>query len=427
MKRLIVGMGKSGQAVARRLDLEGATYDVFDDRLDLEAVRERLGHVRFGSFTTVDGIQPEIYGEVVVSPGVSIRHPVLARFAGGNATVMGELEFAFRRCKGRVVAVTGSNGKSTTVTMIDHILSRCGFPSRLCGNIGRPFTDLVDEAREAIYVLEVSSFQLEHIQTFCPQVGVLLNVAPDHIDRHGSFEAYRDAKLKLFMNQRPEHWAVFPANFPVKPPGKGRVIEVPGSEARWEDGVLQVGERFRLNRSALPLLGAHNLENTAFACTAAHYFGVSGGQVEQALRDFKGLPHRLEVLGEWEGRTWINDSKATNVHATQAAIEAMELPYVLILGGCDKGDRFNRIRFGDHPPKAVVAYGETAAMICEDLAEMNPVKVIDFQAACLKAHQLAGSGAAVLLAPACASFDQFDSFTHRGDAFRSVFRQGVKS
>lgn len=423
MRYLVVGMGKSGFAVANRLNREGCAFDTFDDRLSESKCRETLGEIQFNHFNKPEMVPASSYSEAIISPGISIRHPLLNALRSAGTALVGEIEFAFRRCQGNLVAVTGSNGKSTTATLIHHILSGCGLSSRLCGNIGLPFTDCVDAAPDVVYVAEISSFQMEHVQTFAPDVGILLNIAPDHIDRHGSFEAYRDAKLQMFAFQKAHQWAVLPADFPVAHPGAGITMTVPSHSARWDGECLKIGESFTLNAAQIPLLGDHNRQNALFSCLAATYFGLSSDQVAQAIATFQGLPHRLERLGEWEGRIWINDSKATNVHATQAAVTAMEQPYVLILGGCDKGERFDSLNLETRPPKAIVAYGETGPAICQDLAAFKPVYIADFEAACRQAHQLASSGDAVLLAPACASFDQFTSYTHRGDSFRNLFHQ----
>lgn len=423
MRRLIVGMGRSGQAVARHLDKDSGFYDTYDENMTSVSLLQALGHHTFRHFSKVEDVPRRSYDQVVVSPGVPSDHPLLVKLARSGSEILGEVEFAYRKCKGRIVAVTGSNGKSTTVSLIHHILERNGLPSKLCGNIGVPFTACLDPDPATIYVLEVSSFQLEQIHSFAPEVGMLLNIAPDHLDRHGNFEAYRDAKLSLFRYQSTDQWAVFPKDFPVFPPGQGRRIQIPGDFAQWQDEILSIGSNFRLLRSHLNLLGGHNDMNALYACLAAVYFGLSAKQVTQAMKDFRGLPHRLERLGECKGRLWINDSKATNVHATQAAVAAMRQPYVLILGGCDKGERFSELELDQNPPKAIVAYGETGPVICEDLAWAKPHLVPSFEEACIQAHQLAGAGDAVLLAPACASFDQFKSFTHRGEAFRHLFQQ----
>lgn len=421
MHYFVVGMGKSGQAVAKRLHEEQVPFATFDENMTSQEIDQLLDQPEGVHFQEFEAIKPEAYRQVVVSPGVSFHHPLLKRFREHGVPIIGEMEFGFQRNKGKIVAVTGSNGKSTTVSMIHHVLTANGLNSRLCGNIGKPFTACVDEDETAIYVLEVSSFQLEHVERFVPDIGILLNIAPDHLDRHGNFEAYREAKLRLFKLQQPNQWSVYPAGFEPEPPGQGRRMPVPSEDACWKEHTICVGDSFRLDSQGLPLLGHHNRSNALFTCLVANYFHLTGDQVGSALASFKGLPHRLEVLGQVQGRRWINDSKATNVHATQAAVEAMDQPYVLILGGCDKGERFHELGLQNNPPLAIVAYGETAPMICEDLAGFNPEIVADFSQASLRAHQLAGAGQTVLLAPACASFDQFQSFVHRGDCFRDLF------
>ena len=190
---------------------------------------------------------------------------------------------------------------------------------------------------------------------------------------------------------------------------------------------LKLGLDFQLKWDRVRLMGRHNRENILFACVIARELGLSAAQVETSLAGFRGLEHRMEWVGEHQGRLWINDSKATNLHACQAAVTAMVRPYVLIMGGCDKGDRFSQLSLAGNPPLAIVAYGDTAGKICEDLADYQPRKVVGFEHACGLAHDLAGEGGAVLLAPACASFDQFANFGERGKAFKLLFKTMAQS
>ena len=423
MRTLILGMGASGTEVAKFLMKRGQPFDTFDDKKDRNTVAAAVEATSFHHYSHAN--EPELgrYRQVVVSPGVDARHPLLARARQQGVDPVSEIELAFNHVRGKVVAVTGSNGKSTTVSLIHHVLLGGGLNAVLCGNIGVPFIAKVSDDPDRIYVLEVSSFQLEHIRRFRPNLGILLNITPDHLARHGGFEAYKRAKLRLFENQEADDLAVVDPDHFRDIPGRAQKLAVPGPEAFQAETEWVVSESYRVPCASLPLLGAHNRLNGLFTCVAAWRMGVPAEVAAQALQSFRALEHRLESVGFYEGRHWINDSKATNGQATQAAVDAMVGPYALILGGCDKGERFRDLDFSRNSPKAVVAYGETAPLICEDLAFLHPVHVHRFEDACLKAHELAGSGSAVLLAPACASFDQFGNFAERGTAFKAIFRR----
>ncbi len=423
MKFLIAGMGITGRETARFLEKHGISFDTFDDRKGKPELIDALGHDRFAHFTAPGDIRA--YDEIIVSPGLAWDHPLLCTARNRGVRLSAEVELAFRHARGKIIAVTGSNGKSTTVCLIHHLLHESGFNASLCGNIGVPFIARVNPDPDAVYVLEISSFQMEHVHEFRPHIGVLLNISPDHLDRHGNFEAYAEAKRRLFAKQKQENLAISTQEEIKYLPGEAKRLQVPGEGARIEGGRLQVGSDFALDTDLIPLLGKHNLLNTLFACVVVRELGLSDRRVARAISSFQGLEHRMERVGELEHRLWINDTKATNVHATQAAVDSMAQPYVLILGGCDKGERFTKLDFTHSQPKAVVAYGETAPLICKDLAGLDPIHVHRFEDACLKAHGLASPGDAVLLAPACASFDQFENFAVRGKVFKHIFRERV--
>lgn len=423
MRTLVVGMGRSGRECARFLAASGASFDTFDDRLAREAFADLLSAADFQHFRSVAELDPSRYQEVVTSPGVPSQHPVLAAMRRAGVRICSEIELAFRHARGKIIAVTGSNGKSTTVSLVRHVLDRHGVRATLCGNIGIPFIGRVEEDEGHVYVLEVSSFQLEHIHDFCPDVGILLNISPDHLDRHGSFAVYEQTKLRLFENQKPGHLALVPESYAKRIPGRAEVVTVPGARARLEGESLILDDGFRLDSRRLTLPGEHNRLNLLFACCALRSMGLSGPDVERGLASFEGLEHRMEPVGKVEGRIWINDSKATNTQATQAALETMSGPFVLILGGRGKGRRFDDLRFEKRPPTAIVAYGESAQRIVADLAAWHPEPVHEFRAACIRAHALAAPDGHVLLAPACASFDQFESYQARGRGFKAIFQE----
>jgi len=412
MKSLIAGMGITGRAVGRFLSGRGERFDTFDD------TKSSTEFIVGTHFLEVADLSLSDYDRVLVSPGLPPHHPLLMEARHAGVPIVTEIELAWRLARGPVIAVTGSNGKSTTASLIHYLLSAHGWRASLCGNIGTPFIDCVDDDPKHYYVLEVSSFQLTYVDAFNPNVGVLLNISPDHLDWHGGFENYRDAKLRLFARQGPDRLAIVDRELAAQLPPGPRVIAVPGPEATLDGQTLIVGKGFSVPLEKIPLLGRHNQENVLFACVAVASLGVPDTSVAASLPGFKGLEHRMERVGTVAGRLWINDSKATNVHACQAAVRSMDMPYVLIMGGCDKGERFDSLGFGDRPPRAIVAYGATAPAIVEDLARFKPEQVHLFRDACLRAQALAAPGEAVLLSPACASLDQFDNFGQRCKGFR---------
>ena len=420
MKTLIIGMGITGQAVARFLQERGERFDTFDDGKQREELTLEASVQHFNQVASVD---PTGYYRALVSPGLPRDHAVTQAMLASGVQVLSEIELAFGNAPGIVIAVTGSNGKSTTASLIHHLLAGAGLKSSLCGNIGLPFISCVDDDPNHHYVVEVSSFQLEHVSSFRPALGLLLNISPDHLVWHGGFEAYEAAKLRLFVNQRPSDLALVCGDYLDRIPGMATKMAVPGPIATINAEELELENAYLVPLNKLPLLGKHNQTNALFACAVAKRMGVSAQTVAELLPSFKGLEHRMERVGELDGRLWINDTKATNVQACQAVSDAMEQPYVLILGGCDKGESYSDLDFSRRPPRAIVAYGETAEQICKDLADLAPKKIHLFRDACVLAQEIADPGDAVLLAPACASFDQFDNFAQRGRVFKRIFAE----
>jgi len=359
----------------------------------------------------VDGVELlEDVACVVKSPGVPNEAPVIAAARKRGLLVLGELELAWRLLPNRLVAVTGTNGKTTTTELLGAIWREAGLPVALAGNVGTPLSSLVGEVEEeATIVCEVSSFQAEDSEALAPDTALLLNLTEDHLDRHGSFEAYREAKLRLFRNQTPEQVAVVP-------PG----VEVPGTGRRVEFGELPLpAEEIRLR-------GAHNLENAMGASAAAIASGAPADAAAAALRSFAGVPHRLEEVGSVNGVLYVNDSKATNVSSAVRGIEAFDGGVHVILGGSLKGGGFEGLR-GALSSRAVAAYliGEAAERLAADLDGTVPLRRSgDLATAVGEASAAAGPGEVVLLSPACASFDQFRDYEERGAAFRSLIPRG---
>jgi UDP-N-acetylmuramoylalanine--D-glutamate ligase len=347
---------------------------------------------------------------VVKSPGVPNEAPVLVAARERGTPVLGELELAWRLLPNRFVAVTGTNGKTTTTELLGAIWREAGLPVALAGNVGTPLSALVGAVEDdATIVCEVSSFQAEDAVAFAPDTALLLNITEDHLDRHGTFEAYREAKLRLFANQTPEQVAVVPPGF-----------EVPGSARRVEFGPLPLPvEEIRLR-------GEHNLENARAAAAAALASGVPEEAVAGALRRFAGVPHRLEEIGSVGGVLYVNDSKATNVSSALRGIEAFEGGVHAILGGSLKGGGFEGLRDAlASRAKAAYLIGEAADRLEADLEGAVPLRRSgDLATAVAEATAAAEPGEVVLLSPACASFDQFRDYEERGEVFRSLVPRG---
>jgi len=397
---LIVGLARSGLAAARMLERFGPVIATDSGRPEAPpGLEAHLG---------VDGVELlDRVACVVKSPGVPGEAPVIAAARERGLPVLGELELAWRLLPNRFVAVTGTNGKTTTTELLGAIWRAAGLPVAVAGNVGTPLASLPGTLEpDATVVCEVSSFQAEDSEAFAPDTAVLLNVTEDHLDRHGSFEAYRDAKLRVFANQSPDQVAVVP-------PG----LEVPGAGRRVEFGSLPLPEQ------EVRLRGAHNLENAMAASAAALASGVPGEAVAAALRGFAGVPHRLEEVGTVGGVLYVNDSKATNVSSAARGIESFPGGVHAILGGSLKGGGFEGLR---EPVaercRACYLIGDAAGRLAADL---EPAGVPLHECGHLEAAMRAASAAArpgevVLLSPACASYDQYRDYEERGDHFRSL-------
>ena len=380
---LVVGLARSGRAVLPLLD--GArgwdARDGGDGVAELEGVRT-----------------------VVKSPGVPREAPVVAEALARGIEVVGELEIAWRLLPNEFVAVTGTNGKTTTVELLGAMHRAAGVPAAVAGNVGTPLSSLVGEVdRDAVIVCECSSFQLEDTVAFAPECAVLLNLEPDHLDRHGDLESYRAAKLLAFANQGPGDVAIVPRGFgPV--PGAARVVEF---EAR---GAVQ-----------MQLRGDHNLENAAAAIAAARERGLPREAVKEALLTFDPVPHRLEDVAEIGGVTFVNDSKATNVASAVVGIHAFDGGVHVILGGRGKGEDYGPLRTAvEQRCRAAYLIGEEAPALAAALDGLPVVPCGDLPSAVRAAAAAARPGEVVLLSPAAASYDQFTDFEERGVAFRAA-------
>ena len=419
---LVVGFARSGTAAARALHARGEAVIAYD-------AKQRAAVDGIELVTGVDGTQLlDGVACVVKSPGVPREAPVIALALERGIPVIGELELAWRLLPNKLIAVTGTNGKTTTVELIGQIHRAAGRPFEVAGNVGRALSTLLLTAPspDATVVCEVSSFQLEDTLAFAPDAAVLLNLTPDHLDRHHTFEQYREAKLRVFVNQSGDAIAVVPEQLADLDAGTARrVLFGPGEQCalRLRDGSLHWREEFLLVTAELRMRAP--LEDAMAAAAVSLACGLPLDAVRDAIVAFRGVAHRLEEIGKLDGVTYVNDSKATNVASTLVALEAFEPGSVLlILGGQGKGQDFRPLREAiARRARHVYLIGEDAPRIAEALPGIPHSMLESLDQAFELASRLAKPGQVVLLSPACASFDQFDSFEARGDAFRKLIHE----
>ncbi len=440
---LVVGLGKSGVASALFLKSHGARVAVSDTKSGDELRNEIPVLLDHGITVETGGHGERTFrGQdlIVVSPGVPVDAPPLVQARSLGESVIGEIELAAQFLPGPIVAITGSNGKTTTTTLTGEIMAAAGFSTLVGGNIGTPAISLAEKARpDTVIVLEVSSFQLETIENFRPRVAVVLNVTPDHLDRHRTFEIYANAKARVFENQQSGDYAVLNADDPTCMDMGGRTRaqvfwfsrQQEVQRGAWvRDGLIlfrdKLGQREILQVSEIPLKGAHNLENVLAAVCAGVLMGCAPEKIRQAVRDFKAVEHRLEFVATIKGVDYYNDSKATNVDATIKALESFPSNIHLILGGKDKGSDYTVLNdLLRKRVKRVYTIGAAAAKIESQIVTAKDggpelIHAETLESAIRKASAVAQEGDIVLLAPACASFDQFKSYEHRGKVFKQV-------
>jgi UDP-N-acetylmuramoylalanine--D-glutamate ligase len=413
---LIAGLARSGAAAARVLQQRGEVIGVDSGSPDPPPGIE--AHLETDGVDLLDRVQT-----VIKSPGVPREAPVIAEAIKRGIPVLGEVELAWRLLPNPFLAITGTNGKTTTTELVGAIFRAANRPVAVAGNVGTPLASLVGEVGpEATIVCEVSSFQAEDADAFAPEGALLLNLTEDHLDRHGTAEAYREAKLRLFRSQRPEHVAVAPPGLEL--PGGARRVTFggPGTNLGIADGVLTWEGEPVIVAAEIRLRGAHNLENAMGAAALALASGVDRHAVAAALRDFAGVPHRLEEVGTVNGVLYVNDSKATNVEAAVRGIEAFEGGVHAILGGSAKGGGFTGLRDAVASRcRACYLIGATEEQLAADLHGAAPLRRCgDLETAVRAASAAAEPGEVVLLSPACASFDQFRDYEQRGDRFREL-------
>jgi UDP-N-acetylmuramoylalanine--D-glutamate ligase len=404
---LVLGLARSGRAAVaalRAADVEVLAYDTAQE-IDSQGVDAAV-HLGAWNHTLLEGV-----GLVVKSPGVTAGAPPVVAARARGIPVISEIELGARLLPNPIVGITGTNGKTTTTALLGRIFDEAGWPVEVAGNIGRPLTSLVGATDAGAWVVcELSSFQLEDVETFRPRVAILTNLEPDHIDRHGSFEAYADAKLRMFARQGPGDVAVVPRGFgPV--PGGARRIEFTA------DDRLPAEPR---------IPGTHNRENAAAATAAALAIGVPDEAVARALESFPGVEHRIEEIAAVRGVLYVNDSKATNAAAAIRALASFPgRRKHVILGGRGKNEPYDALAGALASGDRAYLIGEAATDIAAALSDANvPFVVAGTLADGLgAAANAAAPGDVVLLSPACASFDQFESFEHRGEEFRRLVQK----
>lgn len=422
---VVVGMAKSGAAAVRLLLAQGARVRAVDEKPKGEVLGVMVEPQTESAFQDAE--------MAVLSPGVPADLPVLAELRARGVPVLGELELAAPLLKGANIGITGTNGKTTTTALTGHILRESGIACQVGGNIGTPPAAMVETSRDGQWnVLELSSFQLETIQTFHASIAACLNLTQNHLDRHHTFENYKNAKARLFETQCAGDLAVLNADDPVTVEFAERTPATPAwfsstrqVQGAWLNGdVIRVEGAELLDVRTLKLRGRHNYENVMAAALMAKRAGAELGQIARAAESFAAVEHRLEPVGEIGGVAYYNDSKATSVDATLKALDAFNGGLWIILGGKDKGSDYTALRDPLHAKaKAALLIGSAAAKIASQIAGAVEVRQCGTLAEALQyAYREAEPGDTVLLAPACASFDQFESYEHRGRVFKELVR-----
>jgi len=434
-KVLVVGLGKTGEAVCRFLLPRGAKIKVSEKKTP-EELGEKVSYweereilVEAGKHQLKSFLEADL---IVPSPGVPLI-PELRAAKTKGIKVISEIELAYHYLQGKIVGITGSNGKSTTATLTHKILEEGGLPSYLAGNIGTPLISFVEDSqKDHIYVTEVSSFQLEHIEKFRVPCAVFLNVSPDHLDWHPSFTEYFEAKKKIISFQEAEDTAILNRDdslvWNLEAEAKSKVYAfsqtrkiAPGCYLDGEWIVFSDTEEKKLMKtSEIPLLGVHNQENVMASAMVGYLFGLPVDRLRESIKSFKGLEHRLEKVTAINGVDFYNDSKATNVDAALKSILSFPERIILILGGRDKGGDFDKLKDTVRKrAKKIILIGEAKQKIKEALRNTLPMNEVSSLAEAVRTSlSEARAGDVVLLAPACTSFDMFDNFEERGDVFK---------
>jgi UDP-N-acetylmuramoylalanine--D-glutamate ligase len=435
----IIGAVRSGIAAAKLAKKMGAVPFVSDfspaekmienkSKLETEGIQFEFGH-HSGRVLDCDLI--------VTSPGVPSDSEILKSAQEKNIRIISELEFGFRVCKGKIIAITGTNGKTTTTMLCSHILNSGGFKTYTAGNIGLAFSEIALDVKENEYVsLETSSFQLDFIEKFKPDFGIILNITPDHLDRYDNvFQNYIDSKMNIMSNQDSSDYFIYNAddeNTPRSFNNNSVNIYSFSTSKKINGGSYCDGGKIIFNSdgkneivcdtNVISLKGEHNLSNALPVVTVSKLMGISNGVIKEALSSFPGVEHRLEFVREYRGVIYINDSKATNVDSVWYALRSFDKPVYLILGGKDKGNDYNRIKsLVIKNVKKIYAIGSSADKVYDFFnIDVDVEKVGSLDEAVSKAHKEALENEIVMLSPACASFDMFDNYEHRGKVFKKA-------
>ena len=443
---LVIGLAVTGVPLVKVLLYMGAKVTVNDLKKEKELS---------DSLKELDGLQvqyilgkhvedPQLLSNlnlVVVSPGVPLDLPFIQSIRNMGIELIGEIELAYRLSKGSIVAITGTNGKTTTTALTGEIFKHGGKNTFVCGNIGVPAVSMALETKnEDVMVMEVSSFQLESIETFRPKVAAFLNITPDHLNRHKTMENYISAKTRIFKNQKKDDFAILNYDDPVcrelSKKIKSTIIffsreKILGQGVYVQDDMIYISFKnskyqvIPIHKIKMP--GGHNLENALAATALSFIMGISIESIQYTLEHFQGVEHRIEYVDSIEGIRFINDSKATNIDAALKAIEAVEAPIILLAGGLDKGSVFESLIQGfNGKVKHLFVYGETSKKIeqsAKDLAFFSVTSAKDLKEAINKAYDIAEKGDTILLSPACASWDTYKNFEERGRHFKNIVRE----
>jgi len=440
-KVLVLGMGISGLSAAHLLKNKGAKVIIGEKNKDKEMRDKQRRLAKEGIEVILGPHSKRLLQDkdlIVVSPGIPLEIPLLQEARRENIPIIGELELAFRFLHKHtsLIAITGTNGKTTTTTLTGEILKRVNKSVRIAGNVGLPLSRVIEENPQVI-VTEVSSFQLESIKEFHPFVSCILNITPDHMDRHPDFDKYVHIKSRIFLNQGRDNFTVLnkddPRVFPLASTTKGKVILFSQKERVKRGTFIKGGKIVRrleneeeiIHLDEVLLPGSHNLENILSSIAIASLYGTEKEVIRHTLKNFKGLPHRVEYVDEIEGIEFVNDSKATNVDAVRRCLDSISRPIILIMGGRDKGADFSplRERIKDKV-REIILLGESRKKIKTQLSSISSISEVEgLKEAVRMAFRDAKKGDCILLSPGCASFDQFRDYRERGEVFKKEVKK----
>ena len=436
-KFLVLGVSKSGYQAAKYLSDKNAVCYFYEEMSSDKISAAKTELISLGAKEALKNEVSAVLSDidaVIISPGVPINHPVAVQAKSLGKRIIGELEFAYEQFSPTFIAITGTNGKTTTVSIVNEVLNGAGITAKAVGNVGVPLTQEVDVGdKNSVFITEVSSFQLESVSAFCPHISCILNVSPDHLERHYSMENYIFLKKRIFANQKETEYCVL--NFDDQTVKsfysevKAQVVwvsvkeQVDGAYALG-DALYFKGERI-MDKSEIPISGEHNVYNALFAIAVSRLLGVSAEEIARGIKGFRGVPYRNQLVFEKNGVKFINDSKSTNTASAITAIRAADIPAVLILGGSEKGENYDKLFecIKNSSVKHTVITGKSRKnmLAAADRAGYTDLTVCpSFDIAVKIAIMLAESGEEVLLSPACASFDEFSSYIERGERFNKI-------